>query len=52
MDTMIKIFYKSYDNLIYIKRNTMHKRKGIRISNVVHLFLHRGRKHTEKPCTD
>ncbi len=52
MDIIIKNFYKSYDNLIYIKRNTMHKRKGIRISNVVHLFLNRGRKHTETPCTD
>ena len=26
----------------------MHKRKGIRISYVVHLFLHRGWKHTEE----
>ena len=52
MDIIIKNFLKCYNNLIYIKRNTMHKRKGIRISNVVHLFLYRGRKHTEEPCTD
>lgn len=52
MGIMAKNFYKRYDNLIYIKRNTMHKRKGIRISNVVHLFLHRGWKHTEEPCTN
>ena len=47
INTMIKIFYKSYDNLIYIKRNTMHKRKSIRILYVVHLFKCRGRKYTE-----
>lgn len=46
-DTMIRIFYKSYDNLIYIKKNTMHKRKSIRILYVVHLFKGRGRKYTE-----
>lgn len=44
MDIIIKNFYKSYDNLIYIKRNTMHKRKSIRILYVVHLFKYRGRK--------
>ena len=52
MDIIIKNFYKSYDNLIYIKGNTMHKRESIRIPNVVHLFLHRGWKHTEEPCTN
>lgn len=51
MDIMAKNFYKSYDNLIYIKarqgkasRNTMHKRESIRILYVVHLFYGRGRK--------
>ena len=44
MDIIIKNFYKSYDNLIYIKWNTMHKRESIRILYVVHLFCGRGRK--------
>lgn len=44
MDIMAKNFYKSYNNLIYIKRNTMHKRESIRILYVVHLFCGRGRK--------
>ena len=48
MDIILNIFTKCYDYLTYVKRNTMHKRKGIRISNVVHLFLHRGWKHTEE----
>ena len=52
MDIILNIFTKCYDYLIYIKGNTMHKRKGIRISYVVHLFLHRGWKHTEEPCTN
>lgn len=31
MDIMAKNFLKCYNNLIYIKRNTMHKRESIRI---------------------
>lgn len=41
---MAKDFLKCYNNLIYIKWNTMHKRKSIRILYVVHLFKYRGRK--------
>ena len=44
MDIILNIFTKCYDYLIYIKGNTMHKRKSIRILYVVHLFCGRGRK--------
>lgn len=48
MDIIVKNFIKVMINLIYIKKIQCTNGKVLEFLNVVHLFLNRGRKHTEK----